>query len=86
MDGVSFAPALLGQVQPQWKDAVLVEYQSIRDQISVDPSEARSDEYISAYGYRVDEFGRCATGVRFNGEDFHTWCLHWPCVPLMSIA
>ena len=50
MDGGSFAPMLTGTGQRDWKHAVLFEYQSIRDQITL-----TKEDYISAYGYREGE-------------------------------
>eukprot|EP00041_Stephanoeca_diplocostata_P025266 m.657476 g.657476 ORF g.657476 m.657476 type:complete len:563 (-) comp22713_c0_seq8:2129-3817(-) len=69
MDGLSFAPALLGQPQHQWKDAVLVEYQSIRGKVTVTADDARSPEYISAYGYHVDASGSRIEPEKFSAHD-----------------
>lgn len=64
MDGKSFAPALTG-APLQWKDAVLVEYLSIRtsDTLSLTTRHAR-DAYLDAYGYRTDPA---------NGEPVWPW-------------
>merc|ERR1712070_717385 len=68
MDGLSFAPMLLGQQPVPWKSAALIEYRSIRPKNTADlctegpltPQEV--DEYVSAYGYgmnsELDEVGR----------------------------
>ena len=51
MDGASFAPMLTNRGHRAWKHAVLIEYQSIRDSISLE-GEMGQEEYISTYGHR----------------------------------
>jgi len=50
MDGGSFAPMLTNRGHRAWKHAALIEYQSIRTQISMD-----EETYISTYGYRTGQ-------------------------------
>ena len=49
-----------------WKNAQLIEYQSIRTTVTA-PGPAEAESYISAYGYRVDALG---SPIQF-GNQFH---------------
>lgn len=66
MDGGSFAPMLTNTGSRPWKNAQLIEYQSIRTTVTA-PGPAEAESYISAYGYRVDALG---SPIQF-GNQFH---------------
>eukprot|EP01052_Picozoa_sp_SAG31_P011497 SAG31_NODE_652_length_13181_cov_14.268155_6_plen_219_part_00 len=53
MDGISFKSELMASTTAPVRDAVLVEYLSIRDSNTLPLTTEGRSEYISAYGYRT---------------------------------
>lgn len=77
MDGISYAPALLSKSPTApIRDAVLVEYLSIRDSDTLETLTTRQqrDDYLSAYGYRED----AVTGAAiYPWDDASNQSKHW---------